>query len=53
MLLASNTIASILEPLIRPMKRRVIAVFDDNLNVPGATMPVRKSETPRATAEQR
>jgi FixJ family two-component response regulator len=36
MLLASNAIALILEPLIRPMKRKVIAVIDDNLNILGA-----------------
>jgi FixJ family two-component response regulator len=36
MLLTSNAIASILEPLIRPMKRKVIAVIDDNLNILGA-----------------
>jgi FixJ family two-component response regulator len=36
MLLTSNAIASTLEPLIRPMKRKVIAVIDDNLNILGA-----------------
>jgi len=35
-MLASNAIGSIPEPLIRPMKRKVIAVIDDNLNILGA-----------------
>ncbi len=35
-ILASSAIGSIPEPLIRPMKRKLIAVIDDNLNVLGA-----------------
>jgi FixJ family two-component response regulator len=34
-MLASNAISSILEPLTHPMKRKVIAVIDDNLNILG------------------
>jgi FixJ family two-component response regulator len=33
---ASDAIGSIPEPLIRPMKRKFIAVIDDNLNILGA-----------------
>ncbi len=36
MSLASTALGSISEPLIRPMKRKVIAVIDDNLDILGA-----------------